>query len=75
MYNPDSNAWTKHNFSLDVQFSSKPDWFLVSILGDLNLFLPNDTFMYQSESKTWTKSDLMIDFPIDKINFLRVAYE
>ena len=58
-----------------MQFSSKPDWFLVSILGDLNLFLPNYTFKYQSESTTWIKSDHMIGLPIEKMKLLKVAYE
>ena len=58
-----------------MQSSSKPDWFLVTILGDLNLFLPDYTFVYQSETTTWKKSDVMVDLPIDKVKFLRVAYE
>ena len=73
-YIPEEEIWTKHQFSTLIQFPSKPNWFLVPILGELFLFCHGNTMKFDSETKDWNKIDQMIDLPIENIKFLYVAY-
>ena len=73
-YNPSKEIWTKHEFASLIQFPSRPNWFLVPILGELYLFGHGHTMKFDSETKTWSKTDPLIDLPIDHIKTLRIAF-
>ena len=52
-----------------------PHWFMISILGELHLFLPNITLKYhQSETKvTWTTIEPLMNLHIEDVEFLNVV--
>ena len=75
IFDPYLTIWTKRNLPKEVSFPTKPNWFLIPILGELHLFLPNQTFRYHSETATWTSIDLQIDLPIEDIKTLRLGFQ
>ena len=74
IFDPYFTIWTKQHLPKEVSFPTKPNWFLIPILGELHLFLPNHTFRYHSETATWTSIDLQIDLPIEDIEVLRIGF-
>ena len=74
-YNRKTDSWTKHNFSWDVKLPSMPHWFLVSIHGQLNLFLPKATLEFNYETTTWININRTISLPISDINSLKLSHE
>ena len=74
IYDPYSTIWTTQHLPKEVSFPTKSNWFLIPILGELHLFVPNHTFRYHSETTTWTSIDLKIDLPIEDIEGLRIGF-
>ena len=75
IFDPYLTIWTKRNLPKEVSFPTKPNWFLIPILGELHLFLPNQTLRYHSETTTWTSIDLQIDLPLEDIKVLRLGFQ
>ena len=75
-YIPEAEDWIEHEFEFStlIQFPSKPNWFLVPILGELFLFCQGNTMKFDSETKAWIKIDQMIDLPIENIKSLQIVY-
>ena len=73
-FNPSDKTWTKHKLAITTQLPSKPNWFLIPILGELYLFLPEQTLRYNSETSKWMEMNSLIDLPLQDIEFLSIAY-
>ena len=73
-FDPLNEIWTKHKLEISIQLPPKPNWFLVPILGELHLFLPEQTLRYDSETSKWIEVNSFIYLPLEDIEFLSIAY-
>ena len=73
-FNPSDKTWTKHKLAITTQLPSKPHWFLIPIIGELYLFLPEQTLRYDSETSKWMEVNSLIELPLQDIEFLSIAY-
>ena len=74
-YDPIEQIWTKYDFPSEIKFPLSPHWFMISILGELHLILPNITLKYhQSETNvTWTTFEPLMNLHIEDVEFLNVV--
>ena len=67
--------WTSSTFPKEIEFYQKSNWVLVPILGVVYLFTSNDIWKYDAEIVMWTKIDSSIEFNLNGLAFLRLAFE
>ena len=67
--------WTSTTFPNDIEFYQKPNWVFVPILGVIYLFTSRNIWKYNAETVMWTKIDHSINFNLEDVAFLRIAFE
>ena len=74
IFNISNETWTKHKLTINIHWPSTPNWFLIPILGQLYLFLPEQTLRFDSGTSNWIEMDSLIDLPLQDIKVLSIAH-
>ena len=75
LYDHYLDDWTSITFPKDIEFYQTPNWVLVPILGVIYLYTSNNIWKYNAEAVMWTKIDHSINFNLEDVAFLRIAFE
>ena len=74
-YDPIMDNWIQSKFPNDIEFDKKSNLVLVPILGEVHLFTRNNTWKYNTETEILTRINHSIDFLMQDIAFLRIAFD